>query len=77
VPTRRLDTLIEDDKPIDLLKIDVEGHEAAVVRGASGLLEEGLIKSIWCEVRGPSSDRNPNSWECADKCVNGHDVGFP
>lgn len=38
VPVRRLDGLLSDqglaDQPIELLKIDVEGHEPAVIRGA-------------------------------------------
>lgn len=62
VPTERLDALIKDDAPISLLKIDVEGHEAAVVRGAARLFEKEQVAAIWCEVRGPASDRNPNSY---------------
>ena len=34
---------------IDLLKIDVEGHELAVLRGARNLLEKRLIRSIQFE----------------------------
>lgn len=63
VPTERLDALITDNAPIKLLKIDVEGHEEAVVRGAEGLFAKNQVESVWCEVRGPSSDRNPNSYK--------------
>jgi FkbM family methyltransferase len=35
--------------PIDLLKVDVEGHEAAVLAGASGLLEAGRVRLVVCE----------------------------
>jgi FkbM family methyltransferase len=35
---------------IDLLKIDVQGHEAAVLRGASELLNEGRIDMILMEL---------------------------
>jgi len=37
VPCARLDDLI--DEPVALLKIDVEGHERAVLRGAERLIE--------------------------------------
>lgn len=37
VPAIRLDDL--SDGPVDLIKIDVEGYEAAVLRGAAGLIE--------------------------------------
>jgi FkbM family methyltransferase len=38
VPTVRLDDEIDADKRIDLAKIDVEGHELPVLRGAASLL---------------------------------------
>ncbi len=47
---------------IDWLKIDVEGNEEAVVEGFENMLQRKVIKNIWCEVRGPQSDRNPNSY---------------
>lgn len=34
---------------IDLIKIDVEGHEASVLAGAKRLLREGRIKAVLCE----------------------------
>ena len=34
---------------IDLLKVDVEGHELAVLRGASGLLADGSIEAVQFE----------------------------
>ena len=42
---------------IDLLKIDVEGHETKVIEGASGLIEKRLIKCIQFEYN--------NNWEAA------------
>jgi FkbM family methyltransferase len=39
VQVRRLDDVIPDDLPIAFIKIDVEGAEAAVLRGAARLLE--------------------------------------
>jgi FkbM family methyltransferase len=34
---------------IDLLKIDTEGHEEAVLRGAMGQLEQGTVEFVVCE----------------------------
>ncbi len=39
VPVQRLDDLIGDDEPIDAMKIDVEGVELAVLRGAQRVLK--------------------------------------
>jgi FkbM family methyltransferase len=39
VQVRRLDDVIPEDLPIALIKIDVEGAEAALLRGAARLLE--------------------------------------
>ena len=41
---------------IDFLKLDVEGHELAVLRGARQLLEEGKIKLIQFEFGGCNID---------------------
>ena len=38
VPTRRLDDYVERLEPVGCIKIDVEGHEEAVLRGAANLL---------------------------------------
>jgi FkbM family methyltransferase len=42
VPARRLDTLVEEGAaPLpDLIKIDVEGHELAVLQGAQAAIEQ-------------------------------------
>jgi len=37
---------------IDIMKIDVQGHEWAVLEGAKGHLESGLISQIWFEFMG-------------------------
>ena len=34
---------------IDVMKIDVDGYESEVFRGASGLIEQGRISAILCE----------------------------
>ena len=41
---------------VDLLKIDVEGHELAVLRGARGLLEHGNVGAIFAEATLDSRD---------------------
>jgi len=66
VRTERLDALAETgalgaSERLKLVKIDVEGAEAQVVRGMTGLFEAGAAPDIWCEVRGEESDRNPGS----------------
>jgi FkbM family methyltransferase len=59
---RYFKTAIDDELAFDLVKIDVEGHEANVLRGMKRALDKKLVRRIWCEVRGDSSDRNPGSF---------------
>jgi len=40
VPTTRLDDVLADASRIDMIKIDVEGHEDAVLAGATAVLEK-------------------------------------
>jgi FkbM family methyltransferase len=47
---------------IRLIKVDVEGHEAATVRGLEAFLQVGHRPDIWCEVRGGASKRAPNTY---------------
>lgn len=51
VPVRRLDDCLEKWRvdSVDLLKIDVEGHEGKVFAGAERALGTGRIKAILCE----------------------------
>jgi len=46
-----------------LIKIDCEGSEAEVLKGMEDFLKKAPQPIIWCEVRGPSSGRNPNSYQ--------------
>lgn len=71
VTVRRFDSVVSPALNVGLVKIDVEGAEAAVVRGMSRFLEAGPRPAIWCEVRGPSSDRNPNSFRDVCDFLNG------
>jgi FkbM family methyltransferase len=53
VITQRLDDCADELGPaIALMKIDVEGHEPAVLRGASKLLEKGAIRHVVIEEHG-------------------------
>jgi FkbM family methyltransferase len=47
---------------ITLIKIDVEGNEYETVCGMENFFKSGYKPAIWCEVRGPQSDRNPNNY---------------
>jgi FkbM family methyltransferase len=49
-------------RDVRFVKIDVEGAEAAAVRGMTAFLESGARPHIWCEVRGAASDRNADSF---------------
>lgn len=53
VPTRRLDTLCGAPARFGLIKLDVEGAEALVLRGATRLLREGLIRDLVLEEHAP------------------------
>jgi len=52
VPTVTLDDYCEKHNitNIDVLKLDVQGHEPAVLRGAGRLLERGAIANVICEL---------------------------
>ena len=48
---------------MDLVKVDVEGHEERTMRGGSGIWQAAHAPIVWCEVRGPGSGRAPSSFE--------------
>jgi FkbM family methyltransferase len=47
---------------IALVKVDVEGNEAATLRGMAGYFSRADAAPLWCEVRGPSSNRGADSY---------------
>ena len=51
ISVRRLDEFCLDENiaAIDLLKIDVEGNELSVLKGASGIFEKNAIRAIFLE----------------------------
>jgi FkbM family methyltransferase len=53
---------------IELIKIDVEGNEAATVAGMRDFFETGQRPAIWCEVRGVSRRAN-NSFRDVTKAL--------
>lgn len=69
VPVVSLDELA-DERGIDrieLLKLDVEGHEPAVLEGARGLLAAGRIGAIVCELNGEllaARGSSPDALQC-------------
>lgn len=74
VPVKTLDQWARDMQieQIDLIKIDVEGHEPKVLEGAARLLTERRIKAVltefnevWLRKSGNSSDRLHTSLERA------------
>ena len=46
VPLRTLDEVLGENQNVGMLKIDVEGHELAVLQGARRLLETGRIRDL-------------------------------
>jgi FkbM family methyltransferase len=46
IPLKQLDSIIPADIIIDVMKIDVEGHELSVFHGAPALLKEKRIRNI-------------------------------
>lgn len=73
VPVVSLDEEIKE--PIDLLKIDVEGFEAEVLKGAQRLLE--ARPCLILEIHGPSLSKFGSSFEQVAQIANLHDYeGF-
>src|SRR5262249_50416255 len=62
VEQKRLDEVIPVDLPIKLIKIDAEGHEGAILRGARRLLSARAFEFIMLEAL---AEVEPSRWhEC-------------
>ena len=71
----RLDQIIDDDRPIDLLKIDTEGADYLVLKGCEKLLRSKQIKEIVFEMNEPGmAHLNLTKREVLDYLK---DVGYP
>jgi len=64
-----LDGELGDPTKIALVKIDVEGAEAATVQGMMEFLSAGHRPDIWCEVRGNSASRAQGSFALVRSCL--------
>lgn len=51
---------------VDLLKLDIQGHEPAALRGAHGLLEARAIRTMLLELNWGPPERSDSP---ADECV--------
>jgi FkbM family methyltransferase len=60
VPLVTLDgyTPLADGRPIDLMKIDIEGYEPNALRGMHELAQKGIIKNLFCEFNSGWLKRN-------------------
>jgi FkbM family methyltransferase len=70
VETVRLDSIIAG-RAVGILKIDVEGHETAVLEGASESLDKGLIRDIVFEEHDPLPSRVSRLLEAASFAISG------
>jgi FkbM family methyltransferase len=64
VPSRRMDSLLPElgINRIDLLKIDTQGHDLAVLRGAANTLQSGIVRAVLIEVNFLSMYEGEGSW---------------
>lgn len=51
---------------IDLLKMDIQGHEAAALRGAERMLSEGRIQTIFLELNWAAPGSPSSAQDCID-----------
>jgi FkbM family methyltransferase len=75
VPVMRLDQFEPlRDRPIKLLKMDVEGYEPNVLDGMTGLIEKGQVHNVICEFNSYWLERN--STTPAELLARFHGHGF-
>ena len=75
VAATTLDELL-GDRSVRFLKIDVEGHEPAVLRGAGRVLASGQIQYVLIELAGAVMARSGGSAAALIDVLEGHGYGF-
>lgn len=67
VDTISIDAFCEEQgiEHIDLLKMDIQGHEAPALRGARRMLLEGRVGTIFIELNWAA----PGEWSSAQECI--------
>lgn len=78
VPMRTLDGFCRDHgiDRIDILKIDVEGHELQVLAGAADLLQTGRIQCVYAEVGFEEGDAQHTLFDDVRAKLDHHGFGF-
>ena len=75
VPSSTLDALL-GERRVRLLKIDVEGHELAVLEGASRVLASGQVDYLLVEVAGTVLERAHGSSDALVEALTSHGYTF-
>jgi FkbM family methyltransferase len=71
VPATTIDAFGEQGRPPDVLKLDVEGAELEVLRGATATLESGAVRELFVETHpGALARRGGSEDELADLLAN-------
>ena len=65
-----LDTFVPPGTTVDILKIDTEGHERQVLKGAKRLYETRAIRKTWLEVKEPGGERAWQSFKVLHDIMN-------
>lgn len=78
VPARSLDSFAAERNldRIDLLKIDVEGHELAVLAGAGRLLRERRVRLVFVEVGFDRADSGHTAFAEVEASLSPHGFAF-
>lgn len=63
IEVHRLDEILSREVRVQLLKMDVEGHELKVLEGATGILQKGYVKNIVIELSHNKHNNIRNIWD--------------
>ena len=74
VPVDRFDDLVARLRVgrVDVMKVDVEGHELSVFRGAAGAIREGRIANLLCEFNQGRQSRAGSSCDKLERWLSNH-----